>query len=161
MNNERTSGYLTMVKTISSGGSVHGRLNDFAAHEGPYSDLFRGAVDCVISCVDALKQAGFGIRNDHPEIDSFLQADAITQTIVINRALKVGDTSDLGILCDAVDALRMFLKFESPAPQPVKVIVDRMPIRETVTQVERDYNGNILIATQTERDAPGGVAALA
>lgn len=157
------SGYRSMCHAIATG-NLEAKLNDISDHEGSCSEVYGGAISCLLTCYRALIAAGFSVKSDDPAIDAFLTADAASQIIAVRRFLTAGDGKALSAMAGVVHELRMFIGFKAPQPAPAgptQVQVVAMPERERVTEVTRDQGGNIVEARQIERDVvTPGVASL-
>lgn len=145
-------GFRALANTIASGGSIHQKMNDFSHNEGSNSELYRGAVDCLLQSFGALQALGIGFEASNPGFQDFIDSDGVSKSIAVNRMISSGNGQILGAIADIVNVLRAFLKFQEPATQPLEVRVLTMPPRETTTQITRDAQGNIQQAVQVERD---------
>jgi hypothetical protein len=151
------TGYIAASNAIANG-TLETKLNDIGNHEGSMSEVYGGAVSCLLTCYRALLAAGFTVESDDPALDEFLKADVASQIISIKRFLSVGDGKKLSAMVGIVHGCRMFIGFKAPQPAttaPTQVQVVAMPERVTSTEVERDQDGNITAARQVARDARG------
>lgn len=154
------TGYIAASNAILTG-NLEKKLNDISHHEGSMSEVYGGAISCLLTCYRALLAAGFTVESDDPGLDEFLKADVASQIISIRRFISAGDGKKLSAMVGVVHGMRFLISFKAPQPAttaPTQVQVVAMPERVTSTEVERDAQGNITAARQVERD--GGMASI-
>jgi hypothetical protein len=113
------TGYVAASNAIANG-TLETKLNDIGNHEGSMSEVYGGAVSCLLTCYRALLAAGFTVESDDPEIDAFLKSDPASQIISIKRFLSVGDGKKLSAMVGIVHGCRMFIGFKAPQPAPAE-----------------------------------------